>query len=154
MAHADLSRAGFSGQDGFAIVEPARHPGDYDQEVCIAAHHWEPALAPKGPADNGWEIAYKSATLNDKMLGSGEPLRVRMGQRVLFRFLNASATDEIRLALPGHKFNVVAMDVNPVPRPQMVDFVYLDIAAPVDAILATNNPIVSIFLSATAQDRN
>jgi hypothetical protein len=32
MAHADLSRAGFSGQFGFAIVEPARHPGDYDKE--------------------------------------------------------------------------------------------------------------------------
>ena len=27
MAHADLSRAGFSGQYGFAIIEPARHPG-------------------------------------------------------------------------------------------------------------------------------
>jgi len=52
MAHADLTRAGFSGQYGFAIVEAARHTGDYDQEVCIAAHHWEPSLAPKGPADN------------------------------------------------------------------------------------------------------
>src|SRR5260370_27264821 len=61
-----------------------------------------------------------------------------LGQRVLFRFLNASATDEIRLALPGHKFNVVAMDGNPVPRPQMVDFVYLDIAERVDAIVEMN----------------
>jgi FtsP/CotA-like multicopper oxidase with cupredoxin domain len=153
MAHADLSRAGFSGQYGFAIVEPARHPGAYDQEICIAAHHWEPSLAPKGPADNGWEIAYKSATLNDKMLGSGEPLRVRMGQRVLFRFLNASATDEIRLALPGHRFNVVAMDGNPVPRPQMVDFVYLDIAERVDAIVEMNNPGVWILGSANEEER-
>ena len=31
MAHADLSRAGFSGQFGFAIIEPTRHPGDYDR---------------------------------------------------------------------------------------------------------------------------
>ena len=58
MAHADLSRAGFSGQFGFAIIDPARHPGDYDQEVCIAIHHWEPSLGTMGPADNGWEIMY------------------------------------------------------------------------------------------------
>src|SRR6266849_466197 len=40
MAHGDLTRAGFSGQFGFAIIEPARHEGAYDQEICIAAHQW------------------------------------------------------------------------------------------------------------------
>ncbi len=151
MAHADLSRAGFSGQFGFAIVEPARERGNYDQEVCLAAHHWEPSLANMGPPDNGWEIAYRSATLNGKMLGAGEPIRVREGQRVLFRLLNASATDEIRLALPGHRFNVIALDGNPVPHPQPVDFVYLDIAERVDAIVEMNNPGVWV-LGSTKED--
>src|SRR6266446_2928892 len=153
MAHADLTRAGFSGQFGFAIVEPARHAGNYDQEVCIAAHHWEPMLGTQGPPDNGWEIMYKSATFNGKMLGAGEPIRVRQGQRVLFRLLNASATDEIRVALPGHRFNVVAMDGNPVPRPQTVDIVYLDIAERVDAIVEMNNPGVWVFGSAKEDER-
>jgi len=153
MAHSDLSRAGFSGQFGFAIVEPASHPGNYDQEICMAAHHWEPSLVNRGPADNGWEIDYRSATLNGKMLGAGEPIRVRPGQRVLFRLLNASATDEIRLALPGHQFKVIAMDGNPVPRPQDVDFVYLDIAERVDAIVEMNNPGVWIFGSANDSER-
>jgi FtsP/CotA-like multicopper oxidase with cupredoxin domain len=153
MAHADLSRAGFSGQFGFAIVEPARHPGDYDQEVCLAAHHWEPSLANMGPADNGWEIAYRSATLNGKMLGAGEPIRVHAGQRVLFRLLNASATDEIKLALPGHKFTVIAMDGNPVPHPQTVDFVYLDIAERVDAIVEMKNPGVWVLGSTKDDER-
>jgi hypothetical protein len=35
---------------------------------------------------------YGSAAINDKMLGHGEPIRVREGQRALFRLLNASAT--------------------------------------------------------------
>jgi FtsP/CotA-like multicopper oxidase with cupredoxin domain len=151
MAHADLSQAGFSGQFGFAIVEPAHEPGNYDQEICIAAHHWEPSLAHMGPPDNGWEIAYRSATLNGKMLGAGEPVRVRAGQRVLFRLLNASATDEIRLALPGHRFTVIAMDGNPVPRPQTVDVVYLDIAERIDAIVEMNNPGVWV-LGSTKED--
>src|SRR3984893_8711789 len=153
MAHADLSRAGFSGQYGFAIIEPARHPGDYDQEICIAAHHWEPSLAPKGPADNGWEIAYRSATFNGKMLGAGEPVRVRAGQRLLFRLLNASATDEIRLALPGHRFTVIAMDGNPVPRPQTVDTLYLDIGERIDALVQMDNPGIWVFGSAKEEER-
>jgi FtsP/CotA-like multicopper oxidase with cupredoxin domain len=54
---------------------------------------------------------YRSATLNSKMLAADDPLRVRPGRRVLFRFLNASANDEIRLPPPGHKFGVIARDV-------------------------------------------
>jgi FtsP/CotA-like multicopper oxidase with cupredoxin domain len=153
MAHADLARAGFSGQFGFAIVEPARHPGDYDQEICIAVHHWEPSLANMGPPDNGWEIMYRSATFNGKMLGAGEPVRVKNGQRVLFRLLNASATDEIRLALPGHRFTVTAMDGNPLARPQTVDTLYLDIGERVDAIVEMNNPGVWVFGSAKDDER-
>jgi len=153
MAHADLARAGFSGQFGFAIVEPARHPGDYDQEICIAAHHWEPSLANMGPPDNGWEIMYRSATFNGKMLGAGEPVRVKNGQRILFRLLNASATDEIRLALPGHRFTVTAMDGNPLARPQTVDTLYLDIGERVDAIVEMNNPGIWVFGSAKDDER-
>lgn len=153
MAHGDLARASFTGQFGFAIVEPAQHPGNYDQEICLAAHHWEPSLAHMGPPDNGWEIAYRSATLNGKMLGAGEPIRVREGQRVLFRLLNASATDEIRLALPGHRFTVIALDGNPLPRPQTVDYLYLDIAERIDAFVEMNNPGVWVLGSPKDDER-
>ena len=51
------------------------------------------------------------------MLGAGEPVRVKKGQRVLMRLLNASATENVALALPGHAFTVIAMDGNPVPNP-------------------------------------
>ena len=58
---------------------------------------------------------YGSASLNDKMLGHVAPVRVREGQRVLFRLLNASATENVTLALAGHRMTVVALDGNPVP---------------------------------------
>lgn len=153
MAHGDLTRAGFSGQFGLCIVEPAHEPGNYDQEICIAAHHWEPSLAHMGPPDNGWEIAYKSATLNGKMLGAGEPIRVREGQRILFRFVNTSATDEIRLALPGHRFTVTAMDGNPLERPRDVDFLYIDVAERIDALVEMNNPGVWVLGSTKDDER-
>ena len=59
---------------------------------------------------------YASASFNDRMLGHGEPVRVREGQRVLFRLLNASPTENITLALPGHRFSVIALDGNPCLR--------------------------------------
>ena len=153
MAHADLTRAGFSGQFGFAIVEPARHPGDYDQEICIAMHHWEPSLGHRGLPTTAGKSCISSATFNGKMLGAGEPVRVRKGQRILFRLLNASATDEIRLALPGHRFRVIAMDGNPVARPQTVDMLYLDIGERIDAIVEMNNPGVWVFGSVKDEER-
>jgi FtsP/CotA-like multicopper oxidase with cupredoxin domain len=87
------------------------------------------------------------------MLGAGEPIRVRQGQRVLFRLLNASATDEIRLALPGHRFTVTALDGNPLARPVPVDIVYLDIGERVDAIVEMNNPGVWVFGSPKDEER-
>jgi len=116
---------------GFMIVEPSADPGRYDQEVLIAAHHWEGSwvsmqdIRSGPPPDNGLEVMYKSASFNDKMLGHGEPVRVRKGQRVLFRLLNASPTENIRLALAAHRLTVIALDGNPVPCPQSVDTVFL-----------------------------
>ncbi len=106
----DLRRSLYSGQFGFFYIEAKNNPGNYDQEVFLAAHQWEPEFVSmqdirKGPPpDNGMEVIYRAASLNDKALGHGEPIRVKTGARVLFHVLNASATDDIRLALPGHEF--------------------------------------------------
>jgi hypothetical protein len=45
---------------------------------------------------------YHAATLDDRMLGHGEPITVREDERVLFRILNANATMGISLVLSGH----------------------------------------------------
>src|SRR6266550_9395819 len=131
VAGTDLRRSLYSGMYGFLIVEPANDPGRYDQEVLLAAHHWEGTwvsmqdIRRGPPPDNGLEVMYASASFNDKMLGHGAPIRVREGERVLFRLLNASPTENITLALPGHRFTVIAFDGNPVPARQDVDTLFL-----------------------------
>src|SRR5450755_4612079 len=65
----------------------------------------------------GYEVGYRSFTINGRMLHHGEPIRVKQGERVLFHVLNGSATEIRSLALPGHSFHVVALDGNPVPNP-------------------------------------
>jgi FtsP/CotA-like multicopper oxidase with cupredoxin domain len=161
MAMTDLTRSTYSGEFGFLIVEPAAgDPGRYDREVLLAARRWEGKWVSmqdlrKGPSpDNGLEVMYHAATLGERMLGQGEPIRVRQGERILFRLLNASATMDVTLALPGHRFTVIALDGNPVPTKASVEVLNLDAAERADVIVEMNNPGVWIFGSTDDEDRN
>ena len=147
----DLRRSLYSGQFGFFYIEPKNDPGSYDKEVFLAAHQWNPEFVSmqdirKGPPpDNGLEVMYHAASFNDKALGHGEPIRVNTGERVLFHVLNASATDDVRIALPGHDFQVIALDGNPVPNPRAVPVLVLAPAERIDAIVEMKQPGVWVF---------
>jgi FtsP/CotA-like multicopper oxidase with cupredoxin domain len=159
VAGKDLTRSLYSGMYGFLIIEPRNNPGRYDREVLLAAHHWEPRWVSmqdirKGPPpDNGLEVLYASASFNDKMLGHGEPIRVREGERALFRLLNASPTENITVALAGHRFTVIALDGNPVPSQRSVEAIFLAPAERVDAIVEMNRPGVWILGGVKEDDR-
>ena len=161
MAMTDLTRSTYSGEFGFLLIEPAAgDPGRYDREVLLAARHWEGSWVSmqdihKGPPpDNGLEVMYQAATLGERMLGHEDPIRVRAGERVLFRLLNASASMDVSLALSGHRFTVIALDGNPVPRPASVEVLKLDVAERADVIVEMNNPGVWVFGSTDDEDRN
>jgi FtsP/CotA-like multicopper oxidase with cupredoxin domain len=150
MAMDDLTASGYSGQFGFLLVDSSPNPGHYDQEINLAIHHWGGHFVPmvetmrqdsqNVPQTSGSDVGYKYATINAHMLGFGEPIRVRPGERVLFRLLNASGTENVVLSLPGHRFHIVAMDGNPVPGPQSVETIALSVGERVDAIVEMNSP--------------
>ena len=154
MAMDDVSRGGYSGQYGFLYIEPKNDPGRHDQEVFLAARHWEPKIVHRPePPNMDWTVTYGIASLGERALGHGEPIRVKEGQRVLFHLLNASATRQVNLALAGHKMQVIALDGNPVPRSQMVDGLSLAVAERADVIVEMNNPGVWILGGPRDQDR-
>lgn len=174
MPMSDLSRGTYSGQFGFVYIEPKNNPGQYDQEVFLATHEWEPFYTTEEEEDdpditpaekarkqaedkknkpNGWEIGYQRFTINGKRLGYGEPVRVKQGQRVLFHILNGSATENIELALSGHQFRVVALDGNPVPTPQTVDVLSLGTAERISAVVEMKNPGVWVLGTPRDDDR-
>jgi len=143
----NFHRGTYTGEFGFVIVEPRENPARYDQEVLLALHGWDPFLAPMHGGegdDSSLEVHYNAFTVNGHALGLGEPIRVQPGQRILFRILNASATRFHRLALPGHRFTVVALDGNPVPAPRAVPILELGPGERIDAIVATDAPGVWI----------
>jgi FtsP/CotA-like multicopper oxidase with cupredoxin domain len=140
----NLKRATYTGQFGFLYVEPSRDPGRYDAEVFLALHGWEPYLGTMGADEGMLDVIYGSYSVNSRALGYGDPIRVREGQKVMFRILNASATMRHRLALAGHKFEVVALDGNAVPTPREVEALELGPAERVDAIVTMRQPGVWI----------
>src|SRR6202012_6214062 len=90
----------------------------------------KPAVLNTDP--NGLEVNSMTYSMNDKALGAGEPIRVKQGQRLLLHLLNASAIENRRIALPGHQFQVIALDGIPVPVPQKVDSILLGAGERVD----------------------
>lgn len=153
MAMDDLTKGAYSGQFGFLMVEPKSEPGAYDQEIFLAGRHWDPFMVHRPAPNNDWTVDYRICTLSDRALGFGEPIRVRQGQRVLFHLLNADATRNLSLALPGHKFKVIALDGNPVPNPAEVEFLSLAVAERIDAVVEMNQPGVWVLGSTRDQDR-
>ncbi|MFZ3215564.1 MAG: multicopper oxidase family protein [Candidatus Acidiferrales bacterium] len=149
----DLKRAMFTGQFGMVYIQPAAEPGRYDAEYSLCLHGWQPYLSSVG-SEGSLEAVYQSFSINDRALGHGDPIRVRQGQRVLFRILNASATLPHRIALAGHQFTVISLDGNPVPVPAAVDALTLGPAERVDAVVTMNAPGVWILGELDDQIRN
>ena len=102
----------------------------------------------------GFEVNYRSFTINGRMLGHGEPIRVKQGERVLFHVVNGSATEIRSLALPGHTFSVVAMDGNPVPSSVSVPVLWLGTAERISAVVRMNHPGVWILGDTVDDDRH
>lgn len=160
MAMDDLHKGAYTGQFGMVFVEGGNDPGNYDQELFLAVRDWEPFFSGSMDDDDddthdgpllekpavmntdpdGLEVNSMTYSVNDKALGSGDPIRVRQGQRLLIHFLNASAIENRRIALAGHKMKVIAMDGNPVPTPQELDSIFLGAGERIDAVVEMNHP--------------
>ena len=155
---ADLAAGQYSGQVGPVYIQPKSSPGNYDREVFLVLKEFEPTFSRGGDMDmnflspatrvkaledagesamkaslakgmpHGFEVGYGSFTINGRMLGHGDPIRVKAGERVLLHVLNGSATEIRSLALSGHTFQVVALDGNPVPNPVKVPVLWLGTA--------------------------
>ena len=179
----DLHAGQYSGQVGPVYIEPKLNPGKYDREVFIVLKEFEPSFSKGGDmaqdfltpptkvkeletagessmkaslakgTPHGYEVGYRYFTINGRMLGHGEPVRVKHGERVLFHILNGSATEIRSLALPGHRFKVVALDGNPVPTPAEVPVLWLGTAERISAIVEMNHPGVWIMGDLADDDR-
>lgn len=183
-AGANLNLGQYSGLVGPVFIEPKNNPGRYDREVFLTLKEFQPTFSRGGDMDmdflspaatvnslketgenamkaslakgmpKGYEVGYDAFTINGRMLGHGEPIRVKQGERVLFHVLNGSAGEIRSLALPGHTFLVVAMDGNPLPKPVLVPGLWIGTAERISAIVEMNHPGVWVMGDMSDDDRH
>jgi FtsP/CotA-like multicopper oxidase with cupredoxin domain len=180
VAKGDLNRGTYTGQAGPVYIEPKNDPGAYDREIFLTLKEFEPTFSQGGDMamdflagalipelqqigrkadmeaeekNKGYEVGYDLFSINGKMLGQGEPLKVKQGERVLFHVLNASAGEIRSLALPGHRFHVVSLDGNPVPNPADVPVLWIGTAERISAIVEMNHPGVWVMGDLADDDR-
>ena len=137
-AGGDLKKAQYGGQHGFLMVEPKESAGAYDREVFLALHDWGGRMV--GGGDGSMNPEYEVSTINGTMLGCGEPLKVKQGERVLMHVLNSSPTEVHWVALAGHLFRVIALDGIEVVQEQTVDMLRLGPAERVCAVVVMDAP--------------
>ncbi len=138
----DLSRGLYGGLFGFLMIDARDDPGRYDQEAFLALHDLGGQLIASD--DGSMNPSYDVSTINGRVMGYGEPLRVRAGQRLLLRILNAGPTEVHWLAFAGHQMQVIALDGNSVPQPKRISMLRLAPAERADVIVELNNPGVWI----------
>ncbi|MBS1822592.1 MAG: multicopper oxidase family protein [Acidobacteria bacterium] len=138
MASRDTRRGLYNGQHGAMWVEPRENPARYDQEFFLVLHDWDPTMV--GSDDGSMSPIYNVSTINGRVLGFGEPLRVKQGERAMVHVVNTSATEPHWLAFAGHRFRVVALDGNAVPSPQTVTMLHLSPAERVSAEVVMDSP--------------
>src|SRR6202167_480464 len=138
MAMDDLTRAQYSGEHGFLLIEPRENPARYDQEFFLALHDWDGQFLASG--DGAMDPVYEVSTITGRVLVFGEPLRVKSGEQVLLHILNSSPSEVHWIALSGHQFKVIALDGNQVAQPQLVPMLRLAPAERVTALVEMNHP--------------
>lgn len=145
---------------GALIVEPARAAGGWDREEVLLLADWVLAdgggaapvrrrppgggmmggmtarSAPGGPL---LEPYYSGYAVNGRIYPAVEPIRVKRGDKVRLRLINASSATSYDLALAGHRLTVIALDGQPV-TPAAFDVVRLAMGERVDVEFVADNP--------------
>lgn len=140
------------------IVEPLTPETPSDREYILALDDWvtgsaTPSATPTQESmmdnmmgdgmmgmmgDTG--PAYDTFTINGKAFPATEPLKVRQGERVRLRFINASNMQTFVIRLAGHRMQITHTDGNPLQSPVEVDAIPLAPAERYDVTFVADNP--------------
>lgn len=94
----------------------------------------------RGMMGAGSTPPYDTLTINGKAYPATEPLRLRKGERVRLRFINASSEHTHVIRLDGHRLSITHTDGNPLVAPVSVDGIPIAPSERYDAIVDADHP--------------
>jgi len=143
------------------IIEPATTDALIDREYTLALDDWitgldessegsgssDGGMMGDGMMDGGMSgmmgstgPAYDTFTFNGKAFPATEPLKVKQGERVRLRLINASNMQTFVIRLAGHRLQVTHTDGNPLQTPVEVDAVPIAPSERYDVTFVAENP--------------
>lgn len=152
----ELAQQG-GGLVGPLIVEPRELTGPApDREYILLTQEWVTATAPEPPTANpvptpsdgmggmmgsgSGQPRFDTFAVNGKAYPDTPPLRVRQGERVRLRLINAGATQTQVLGLAGHILTLTHTDGNPLAEPVNSEAVLLGVGERADVEFVADHP--------------
>ena len=144
-SHVDEDRQFGLGLSGAFVIDP-KQPQGYDVEKTIVIQEWNlnartgatrPAMEMEGMLPNFF-------TLNGKSYPATETVKVRRGQRVLFRLVGAGSLSH-PMHLHGTDFTVVAKDGHPLAAPFKADVIQVGSGERYDIAFSFDRPGKRVF---------
>ena len=139
-SHVDEDRQFGLGLSGVFVIEP-KQPQGYDVEKTVVIQEWNlnaqtgatrPAMEMEGMLPNFF-------TLNGKSYPATETVKVKRGQRVLFRLVGAGSLSH-PMHLHGTDFTVVAKDGHPLASPYKADVIQVGSGERYDIAFSFDRP--------------
>ncbi|BEQ17081.1 multicopper oxidase family protein [Desulfoferula mesophila] len=91
------------------------------------------------PGEPLTEPYYQGYAVNGRLYPHGEPIKVKKGDKVRLRLINASSATTYDLSLAGHRLTVLALDGQDI-TPKTFDVVRLAMGERVDVEFTADNP--------------
>jgi FtsP/CotA-like multicopper oxidase with cupredoxin domain len=103
------------GLTGLFVIHPRVAKRKVDRDFAIMLHEWKIEAGARRPDPNAMD-GFNLLTMNGKAFPGTEPLVVKQGQRVRFRFGNLSAMDHHPIHLHGYAFKITETDGGMIPE--------------------------------------
>ena len=116
-SHNEADRQQALGLYGALIIDPkdASQEPAHDQEATIQLGEWMVENGNTFPAMSMTGLEPNYFTINGKAYPATETINLKLGQRLLVRFIGTNSVDIHPMHIHGGPFQIVATDGNPVP---------------------------------------
>ena len=114
-SHVNPDRQQALGLYGAFIIDPREKTERYDKEIDIQLGEWTVRSGRTYPSMPMEGLMPNYFTINGKAYPETQPIEMKLGQRLLVRFIGTSSAFEHPMHIHGGPFIIVATDGNPVP---------------------------------------
>ena len=144
-SHVDEDRQMGLGLSGAFVIEP-RQPQRYDVERTVVIQEWtmSPATGATWPSMEMAGMLPNFFTLNGKSYPATETVKMKVGQKALFRLVGAGAFTH-PMHLHGTDFTVLAKDGHPLDSPFEADVIQVASGERYDIAFTPNRPGTWVF---------